>query len=204
MWGPFSISSASCSETEILLRSFAIAGDFAYLAYYFNVAEKPLWDAIFWNIPNILINVAMIFVILRENSIRSLGDDELRLYGKLPGMAPADFRRLVSLGAWQTAAGDTVLAREGEALDRIYYVMDGAPLVEKSGRMFPLNEGVFIGEIAFLKRCPATATVTVQQGARYMAWKHADLERAQAKNDSFRQSLAAILNTDLAGKLARA
>jgi Cyclic nucleotide-binding domain len=191
-------------RNQILLRCFAILGDLAYVTYYFNAAEKPLWEAIYWNIPNVLINVVMIFIILKESSVRNLGDDELRLYGKLPGMAPADFRRLVSLGSWHTAAGDTVLAREGEALDRIYYVIDGAPVVEKTGRSFPLAEGVFIGEIAFLKRCPATATVTVGKDARYMAWKHADLEKAQAKNDSFRQSLAAILNTDLAGKLARA
>ena len=48
---------------QIWLRSFAIAGDVAYVTYYYNISEQPLWSAILWNIPNAVINIAMICAI---------------------------------------------------------------------------------------------------------------------------------------------
>lgn len=32
---------------QVILRSFAIAGDFAYTAFYFGATDQPLWQAMF-------------------------------------------------------------------------------------------------------------------------------------------------------------
>ena len=50
-------------RNQILLRSFAIIGDLFYTAYYFSASDKPLWEAIIWNIPNIALNMVMIVLI---------------------------------------------------------------------------------------------------------------------------------------------
>jgi CRP-like cAMP-binding protein len=188
---------------QILLRSFAIAGDFAYMAYYFTIADQPLWGAIFWNIPNIGINLAMIGLIMRDSRTSNLNDEELLLYRKLDTMTPGDFRKLMKWGKWHTATSDTVLCREGETLQQLHYVLQGPIEVDKSGRKIPVADGMFIGEIAFLKRRPATATVKVASGARFVTWQHDDLEKAQSRSDTFRNAIGAMLNADLVEKVAR-
>ena len=61
---------------------------------------------------------------------------------------------------------------------------------------------MFVGEIAFVTKGPASATVTVRPGALYIKWSSADLVRAQSKNDRLRNALALIINADMAKKLA--
>ncbi len=57
-------------RNQIWLRSFAIAGDLFYMAYYYLAAEQPLWEAILWSIPAIVINVFMIYLILNDSRLR--------------------------------------------------------------------------------------------------------------------------------------
>jgi hypothetical protein len=188
---------------QILLRSFAIAGDCAFVLYYYNVTDQPLWGAIFWNIPNAAINIAMIWLILRDSRTTSFTDDELKLYRSLNAMNPADFRKLVHIGTWHRATEITELAREGETLENLHYILEGSIDIEKNHRKIVVQPGLFIGEIAYLKQGPATATVRVMPGSLYMTWNHAALAKAQAKHDGLKNAIGAILNTDLADKLAR-
>jgi hypothetical protein len=188
---------------QLLLRSFAIAGDVAFVLYYFNVADEPLWGAIFWNIPTIGINLAMIALILRDSGTARFSENELKFYGRLPSIEPRDFRKLLRAGKWVTAQNSEVLTREGEKPDNIYFVLDGEVDVDKGGRKIPVEPGIFVGEIAFLSDRPATATVTVPTGSTYYSWSRAALQKARDKDQALAGAIGAILNSDLAGKLAR-
>ena len=88
---------------QILLRSFAIASDLVYVAYYFTIADQPLWGAILWNIPAVGINLAMIALILRDRGTASFSENELKFYGRLPSIEPGEFRKLLRAGKWVTA-----------------------------------------------------------------------------------------------------
>jgi hypothetical protein len=188
---------------QIMLRCFAIAGDFAYVTYYFNVTDQPLWGAIFWNIPNIGINLAMIALILRDRGTASYTENEMKLFGSLPPIAPTDFRKLLRSGKWNVAEADVVLAREGEPLDHLHYVLEGGVEVEKGGRNIPVEPGLFIGEIAFLTNRPATANVKVAAKSLYFSWPREALQKAREKDQGLAGAIGSMLNADLAGKLAR-
>jgi Cyclic nucleotide-binding domain len=188
---------------QILLRAFAIAGDLAYVGYYFNVADQPLWGAIFWNIPNVGINLFMIALILHDRGIGNFTENELKLYGKLPSIDPRNFRKLLRAGRWMTASAGTVLTREGEMPDHIYFVLDGGIDLRKGGRKIEVDPGLFIGEIAFLTNKPATATVTVAKDSLYYAWPRGALQIARDKDQDLASAIGTVLNMDLAGKLAR-
>ena len=168
---------------QIALRSFAITGDLAYTAYYFTAAEKPLWEAIAWIIPNILVNIVMIYIILRDRRMTSLSDDEMSLFQNLRGLNPGQFRRLLKLGSWENTETSKILAEEGKPLDRLYYVLRGDVEVKKGDRLITVDPTVFIGELAYLRKKPATATVSVSPGSVIVSWAHHDLERATAKDE---------------------
>jgi hypothetical protein len=188
---------------QIWLRSFAIAGDVAYVTYYFNIAEQPLWGAIFWNIPNALINITMIFLILRDNRTSNFTENEMKLYKRLGELPIAEFRKIVRLGHWKVADSDMQLTAEGQRLESLHYVMDGVLEIDKGGRRIEVKPGLFIGEIAFLKKRPASATVHVKQGSTYITWPHSTLRKAQDQSVSVRLVVSAMLNDDMAEKVAR-
>ncbi len=188
---------------QIMLRSFAIAGDFAYTSFYYTAASEPLWSAMFWSVLNIAINLLMIAIILRDKRTSSFSDDELRLFHSLSGLTPSDFRKIVKLGKWNRSTAETVLSVEGQPLDKLHYVLEGGVDIEKGGRSFSLEPGMFIGEVAFLKKWPASATVKVKPGSLYFSWPHAELTRAQIKHDSLKNAISGMLNSDMAEKVAR-
>lgn len=190
-------------RNQILLRLFAIAGDFAYIGYYFTVADRPLWEAMAWAGANVLVNVAMISMIVRDHRMTTLSDDEMSLYQDMRGLSPGQFRRLMRLGRWLVADEKLMMTEEGKPLDTLYYVLSGEVEVDKSGRKIKLAPSVFIGELAYLRKKPATATVTAEKGAKLVSWSHRDLITATAKDEGLGAALGALLSSDMAEKVAR-
>ncbi len=191
-------------RNQILLRCFAIAGDVAYTAYYYGVSSSPLWDAMFWSSTNIVVNCAMLFILYTESRHGSLEDNDLKLYRSLNALTPGEFRRLSALGKWKTATEDIVLTTQGQELFRLYYILEGEVEIEKSGRKIEVKPELFIGEIAYLLKKPASATVKLKPGTVYIEWEHAALQKAFKKQESLKHALGALLSSDLAGKVARA
>jgi Popeye protein conserved region len=189
---------------QIKLRVFAAIGDFLLSIYYVVAFPEPLWNPMVWSLMNVVINVSMILLILRDGREGVMSDDELSLFRSLDALTPGQFRKLVKLGHWHRAEADTVLTRDGEMLDKLYYVLDSKVSVMKL-RKKPLNVGpkLFIGELAFLRKRPATATTSVPAGALYMSWPHADLEALFQKDEDLKTAMHLLMGRDVAEKMAK-
>jgi hypothetical protein len=190
-------------RNQILLRFFAILGDLAYTGFYWSVADTPLWSAMAYSTLNMLINFSMIMLIFNDQRHTTMSDNDMKLYQGFSGMTPGDFRRLSKAGTWRKAEDTVTLTREGETVSELHYVLDGNLEITKGGRAIDVSSGLFIGEIAYLRKTPATATVTVKPGATYISWPHQALQKVTSKHDGLRQSLTSLLSTDLAAKVAR-
>jgi hypothetical protein len=188
---------------QIWLRSFAILGDLVYTGYYFVAAGEPLWSAMIYSTLNMAINLFMLAMILRDRRQLPLGDNDLRLYQSFTGMTPGDFRRLTNIGSWHRAEEAVKLTEEGRGLDRLYFVLQGDLEVRKGDRLIPVADRIFIGEIAYLNRVPASATVTAKPGAHFISWAHHDLAKLTGRYETLRQSLSQLLSADMAMKVAR-
>jgi Cyclic nucleotide-binding domain len=188
---------------QLWLRIFAVLGDLIYSAFYFTAADIPLWSAITYSGLNVAINLFMMAMILHDRRMLPLDDNDLRLYQSFQGMAPGDFRRLRKIGQWHKTDSDQTLATEGEALHQLYYVVDGEVEVKKGDRIIPVQAGLFIGEIAYLKNSPASATVVAKAGAHYISWSHEELKKIVTRHDSLKQSFANLLSADMALKVAK-
>jgi Popeye protein conserved region len=191
-------------RNQIGLRIFAIAGDLAYTGYYYTVAEKPLWDAMFWSSANIVINLLMISFVLRDQRMQNLSDDELKLYAKFNSLSPGEFRKLLTMGKWNKAENWTTLTVEGQSVSHLHYILEGNVDIDKSGRKIAVEPGLFIGEIAYLKQRPASATVKAAPGTLYMSWTHDALTTAKLKYEGLSAAIDRLINADLAEKVARA
>jgi hypothetical protein len=187
---------------QLWLRVFAVVGDVIYTAFYFTAADVPLWSAIIYSALNVVINFVMIALILNDRRMTALADNDLRLYQQFKGMTPGDFRRLCKIGTWQKADDDHVLTTEGSTLQQLYYVVEGEVEVKKGDRKIPVKSGIFIGEVAYLKNTPASATVVAKAGAHYISWSHDELKKIVSRHESLKQSLGNLMSADLALKVA--
>jgi Cyclic nucleotide-binding domain len=190
-------------RNQVMLRIFAIFADLAYTGYYWSVADTPLWSAMAYSLMNMVINFIMIMFVFNDQRQTAMSDNDMKLYQGFGGMTPGDFRRLSNAGFWRKADDTVTLTREGEAVNELYYVLDGELDITKSGRAINVTPGLFIGEIAYLRKSPASATVTVKAGTTYIFWPHGVLQKVTGKHDGLRQSLSNILSADLAVKVAR-
>ena len=189
---------------QILLRTLVIAGDLVYISYFYFAPQEPLWGGIFWSVVFTLVNAVMIAQILADRTPFRMSVEELQLFSFLETLTPGEFRQLIKVGRWITAPEATVLAEENQPLENLYYVLEGHIIIEKSGYApRRIEPRAFIGEVAFLLPRPASATVTVAAGARYLVWDNAALRRQQLRAPSLAIALSAALNKDMAVKVAR-
>ena len=172
-------SGAVCRDGEPnKLRTFVIAGDLVYISYFYFAPEVPLWGGVFWSAVFMLVNAVMIARILADRTPFRISDEELQLFNLLETLSPGEFRQIIKVGRWRTATEATVLTEENRPLENLYYVLDGDIVIEKSGcATRTIGPRAFIGEVAFLLPQPASATVTVAAGARYVTWNNAALRR---------------------------
>lgn len=188
---------------QIKLRIFAAIGDVLLSIYYYTAFDVPLWNPMVWSVLNVLINSGMILLILRDARAGGMSDDELTLFRKLDALSPGQFRKLAKIGTWHRADTPTVLTTEGEALDTLHYVLSGTIEVARASRSLTAEPGLFIGELAYLRKRPATATVTVSQDAHYISWKHADLEKLFGRDAPLGTSMQLLMGRDMAEKMAK-
>jgi hypothetical protein len=189
---------------QLMLRAFVIAGDLVYIAYFLAAPAQPLWGGIFWSIVFIVVNIWMIGRLVADRAHFQINHEERQLFGLLESFTPGEFRRLIKVGRWQSAEATTVLTVEGQPLERLYYVLSGDIVIEKAGQVRSIGPETFIGEVAFLTSRPASATVTIAAGSRYVVWEMAALRRLLFRTPSLHIAVSSALNRDMAVKVARA
>ncbi len=189
-------------RNQIRLRAFAATGDALLSLYYYLNFNPPLWNPMVWTLVNVVINSTMILLILRDGRASEMSDDELHLFRQLPSLSPGQFRKLLKIGKWHKNCPATVLTKEGEQLDHLHYVLQGPLQITKASRIINIEPRLFIGELAFLRKRPATATVSAGEGAHYISWTHADLQKLLDKDIDLNSALRQILGLDMAEKMA--
>jgi hypothetical protein len=189
---------------QIKLRTFAALGDLLLSGYYYFAFAEPLWNPLVWSLANVIINVTMIAILLREHRMSLLTDNEMTLFRCLETLTPGQFRKLLKLATWHETEEPVRLTEEGGMLDKLYYVLDGTVSIGKQGRLLERAPKLFIGEIAFLRDKAATATVTTAARSLYVSWEQAELRALLKKNDDLRNAMQALLSADMADKVAQA
>jgi hypothetical protein len=188
---------------QIWLRALVLTGNALYAVYYFVYPATPLWDAMFWSGTMLLANAVMIVVILRDRRMQDLSDDKLSVFQAFGNMVPGDFRRLMEIARVHTVGRPTILTRLDTPPVRLFYVIDGTLEIRRRDRDMTVKAaGQFIAEIGFLLGTPATATVTLAPGGRYIEWDRARLDTLLARRPAIRLAIEQAMNRDLARKLA--
>lgn len=186
---------------QILLRSLIILGDVIYVLYFYYAPETPLWGGIFWSSLFVVVNLWMLWSILADRRHYHLSPGQRRLFDQLATLSPGQFRHLLRLGRIVEADGRTELTRKGDPVEKLYFLTEGEAEIELDGGRTIRLDQVFIGEIAFLTNQPASASVTIDKGARYVSWPSAALRSLFDRQPDLARAMEQALNRDMARKV---
>lgn len=186
---------------QLVMRLALLTGTVFYVLYYIYFPATPLWEAALWSTMMGLANSAVVLV--HERSTWRMSEDDRQLLHAFHPMRPGEFRRFMRAGTMRTAECNTLLTVEGERLQILYYVVDGEIWILKQGRLFRYPPGAFMGEIAYVAGRPASATVKLSKGARYVAWDRERLRCLTERKPAMFQAIQSLLVRDMAEKIAR-
>ena len=200
--GSFLLLLAYLVRDQILLRAVIILGTIFYIVYYIFM-EAPLWSALLWNVSFVVINLIMIVVIYSDKTSFVMSEKEAKLYQVFYTLSPGEFKKLLKIADWFDGSSEERITTEGEIPSRLYFIINGEALIARDDKKFIVGPNVFIGELAYLTKKPATATVKLTDKVVGISWKTTSLTKLLASNPQMKIAFDGLLNQDLAAKLAR-
>ena len=189
---------------ELTMRLTVISGTVLYILYYLLFPNPPLWDAIIASVIMIIANLLVLSQIVLERTTFRLSTEEIELFNGFETLTPGQFRQVLKIADWKVSEREagTVLTVEEEPCQSLFYIFRGEVSVDKSGVKFPLPQGNFVGEIAYILLSEPTATTTAGEGVRYVEWDANALRKLSKKRPNLGNALNALLTRDLARKLS--
>ena len=188
---------------ELKLRVMIVVSTFVYIAYYYAVSGGPLWEAIVTSLLMVLVNLWVLGEIVLERTTLRLNEDEKQLFDAFETLPPGQFRRVLKVAQWRRAddPDGTLLTREAEPSNSLFYIFEGIISVEKHGRRFRLPADNFVGEVGYVLNRKTTTTSVAPRGVRYVEWDADALRKLSRKYPNLGNALNALLTRDLAKKL---
>ncbi len=184
------------------LRSILVFSILCTTIYHAIQQPHPSWQELPWNMVTFVINIVVLTQIVLDRTHFGLNPAEEALFSAFEYLTPGEFRQVIKMASWHTAGASASLTQEGAVPAELYYVLEGDVHLEKEGRTFTIAPGTFIGEVAFLRGSPASATVTLSPGARYVSWPSMAIKKAMKANAPLKTALYHLIGLDMAVKVA--
>lgn len=202
----FTIVALSFMVKDILwLRALSItASCFSFIYNYFGPAE-PMWVAISWNAFFVSLNIYHITRILSErNEIILTPKEDIVFRSIFPSLSKADFYKILGNAKWVKKAKGEVLVKEGSQVEQMELIFSGkVGIFLREHRIAELSDLQFIGEISFITRKPASATVIVEEDCEMLIWEQDTLRELTQKSPVLMSSIQAAIGLQISSQMGR-
>lgn len=189
--------------TDIFWLRVVAVGGLALEIVYFLMSGGDLRTGIGWDLVFIAINLYQLARLVQDRlSLRLPEKDRELLRKALTGLDDAKIARLLGAGALCDLPEGTTLAEENQALHKLYFLCAGRVAVTIGGRaVSQLEEGNFVGEVAFLTERPATATVITETSVRALVFDRDTLKKFFKNETEVAGLIYQLIGRELAHKI---
>lgn len=185
---------------QIILRLLVLVGTVFYITYYYLHPAEPLWGAIYASLAIMTANAIGLIRLLYSRLPIGIPAEQWPIFEALSGLEPGEFRQLMRLGDMRRAEAQTILTEEGAPVEKLYFVISGGVTGEKDGVGFPVPVGEFIGDVSFMLKAEATASITMGAGGFYYEWLKSDLSAALDRQPKLAHAFEALIGRGMARK----
>jgi hypothetical protein len=138
----------------------------------------------------------------RDSAVRFTPDEQHMMDSLFDGLPRSRARHLVDQGVWISGKAGDMLTREGEPVDHLYYLAEGAAQVLCRGvEVGRCGAGDLIGELTVLSGETATATVILTGPSRFWCAPAEDLRPYVEAHEDIRRAIEHGFATVLKAKL---
>ncbi len=216
--------------TELLVEMSGVLGVLCYVGSYallqlgvirgsnYSYAFLNLGGAVFvaisllnnWNTWSALVSlsftvfsvVGIIRVYRASRGLRFNQEEADFNAARLSTMPSRDVRRFLSRGVWINGAKGQKLTTQGEPVTHLRYLASGSVDIIVGGqRIAEVGKGEFIGELACMKKGPASATVVLNQDTRFFQISSEALNALVRGKPDFRAHLEFAFAGNIQSKL---
>lgn len=189
----------------LLLRVAAVIASGCFIAY-FLLLDVPNREAAAWNVVYVVVNAVQIALLVRERMRGKLTPADAALRERVFPWTPAHkFAILVRHATrMRVVPGDPALVERGHAVTSLWLVESGEFEVIVDGRLVATCiPDDFVGEMAFVDRAAASATVRACTPSTLMVWDAQRLHELLADEPEIQRGFHAALGTNMSQKLRR-
>ncbi len=185
------------------LRALSVTAGLCFIAH-FAALPVPMLQPVAWNALFIALNVLQVLRLLSERRPVRLGFDAERLRAMVfPELTGRQVLCVVAHGRWRDAEDSELLIAQGDVSPPLLAVISGALQVERDGASLArLGAGRLAGEMSWMTRRPAGASVRAIGGARVLAIDTTGLDRSLEADPALRTALQSALGRELCAKIA--
>ncbi len=187
---------------QVALRLVMMAGSAFYIVYYAVASDTPLWGAIYGSILMIVANLIGLSALYLRNTHISVPKSCEDIYPLFYPAQPGDFRALMRIGQRRVLQDEQIITREGQPLNKLYFIVRGTAQVIKRRSAFQVPGPVFAGEVAYLLETTSSATMILPAGAEVIEWDVQTLRKAVRRKPRIKLALDAVISRDLANKVS--
>jgi len=185
------------------LRLLAIIALTAEAIYFYMAGDRQLWVGILWAGIFNAINVVQLILLARARLRVRMSEEEKTLHSSIFGkLERVDFSRILAVGDFLELPEGTELTHQNCAVENVHLLLSGhARVIVDSTVIAGLSAGDFVGEMAYIGSCNASATVVTEGGCRTFRLGIDDLRALTRKHDKIEAAMNARFSIDLARKL---
>ena len=185
------------------LRVLAIIALTVEAVYFYMAGDSTLWVGILWIGIFNAINVVQLVILARARLKVRMSEEERTLHASVFGrLEKVDFARVLAAGAFAELPEGTTLTRQDHPVESLYLLLKGRARVIVDGKIIAvLGAGDFIGEMAYIGGCAASATVIADSRCRTFRVSLEALHALSARHEKIEAVMNARFSIDLARKL---
>ena len=175
---------------------------FAAIVYIITGISLGITSMIGWNSAYLVINLFHVIMLLLDKSTINLPDETKYVYHQVfEGMSTREFKKLITINKFEIAI-DEQLFQEGKKTSKLMMLLEGKVDVVKSDKyVTSLYSGDLVGEMSFMSKDLASASVYAVDNVLYAYWSHQDLARLKIKNNDIYNKFINVIGQDLVKKL---
>ncbi|WP_165611181.1 cyclic nucleotide-binding domain-containing protein [Sphingomonas jatrophae] len=199
--GGIILVAATCFEKRLVLRGGLALAAFSGLAGWVGAGGGMIGAVLLAGLLAVnLFHLALIF--LRDRRLR-FSDEEARMAASVfSALDKRQARHLMDQGIWIDGKAGESLTRENEPVSHLFYLSEGTAEVTSLGMWIAtLKSPTLIGEVTVLDETGATATVSLDQPARFWCVPAVSLRRFLSENPDIRTALENSFAGAMAEKL---
>jgi len=199
-YSAFILAAIACLfRNEIYFRLLIILACLLGMTYVFMHQQPSMLADIL--ALSVLVGINLIMLLLHwthKGPIKFSNKNEELLYQKgFSHFNREQFKKIVSVGEFVNADAGDVLTELGKPVLHLNMICEGKARVVVNGQTIAFSRpGDLVGEMSFITRAPATATVYILEPTVYIKWPQSALRELLDSDPKLQEAMQTVFNAD--------